>query len=228
MPALSPKVKEKKATKWAEVLATHLLQGETIWAFVAASRFKPMTEATVITNARVIGFWTATTNPQKRLLLTAWADEIVAVDFPVKAGGTSMRVVTSTGEVNFGTIDQSDVDFATYYAEYLRGHGVDPTVAAARTVGPRLRQPDVIPAQPAVVTPARPVPVTPVPTSASSNLINDLERLADLHRQGLLTDVEFRTAKQAVIGQVSQGGNNFTPSDNVAPSDNRINLLKPE
>ena len=47
--------------------------------------------------------------------------------------------------------------------------------------------------------PAPPAPATPVPP-ASGDVLDGLERLAALHQQGALTDVEFSAAKAKLLG----------------------------
>ncbi len=49
------------------------------------------------------------------------------------------------------------------------------------------------------VFPEVPEPVEPTPPGESSSSIADLERLADLHDRGILTDEEFRLAKARVL-----------------------------
>ena len=44
-----------------------------------------------------------------------------------------------------------------------------------------------------------PAPATPVPP-ASGDVLDGLERLAALHQQGALTDVEFSAAKAKLLG----------------------------
>ena len=46
---------------------------------------------------------------------------------------------------------------------------------------------------------APPAPATPVPP-ASGDVLDGLERLAALHQQGALTDVEFSAAKAKLLG----------------------------
>ena len=47
--------------------------------------------------------------------------------------------------------------------------------------------------------PAPPAPATPVPP-ASGDVLDGLERLAALHQQGALTDVEFSATKAKLLG----------------------------
>lgn len=131
MAQLSPKVKEKNGAKWCEALAPDLLHGETIWALVSAARIRPVTSGAAITNARVVGFWHGGRSTDKRILLEVFADRMRGIDFPVKAGNTSMRIRTDQGEVNFGNLHTDEVDFARYFIDYLARNGVDPTVAQA-------------------------------------------------------------------------------------------------
>jgi hypothetical protein len=131
MTQLSPKVKEKNGAKWCAALAPDLLNGETIWALVSAGRMKPVTSGAAITNARIIGFWHNGESTDKRIVLEVMAHQIRGVDFPVKAGSTSMRVMTDQGEVNFGNLHKDEVGFAHYFIDYLWRNGVDPAVAHA-------------------------------------------------------------------------------------------------
>lgn len=127
MAELSPRVKEKHATKWSEALAPDLLGGEVVWAFAAAQRMKPLTTGVAITNARIIGFFVGGTTPAKRILLEVRADHIRGFDFPVNGG--NMKVLTDAGEVNFGRLDKQEIDFVGYFVNYLWQHGIDPAVA---------------------------------------------------------------------------------------------------
>ncbi|PZU02172.1 MAG: hypothetical protein DI630_09340 [Gordonia sp. (in: high G+C Gram-positive bacteria)] len=118
----SPKVKDKKAEKWAEKLAPALWDGEVIWALISASRMKPQSEGTAITNARVVGFKTWESD-EKRVVLSVSGDDIRGVDFRTKAGSTSMWVQGAFEETNFGSLDKSEVDFAQYYVQHLQQVG---------------------------------------------------------------------------------------------------------
>ncbi|WP_026919304.1 SHOCT domain-containing protein [Gordonia shandongensis] len=131
MVQFSPKVKEKNAEKWCRALAPDLLDGEVIWALVSASRIKPVTSGVAITNGRIIGFWHSAPTTDKRILLEVWADQIRDIGFPIKAGSTSLRVMTENGEVNFGTLHKDEVDFTRHFVDHLRRSGLDPAISAA-------------------------------------------------------------------------------------------------
>ncbi|WLP90775.1 SHOCT domain-containing protein [Gordonia sp. NB41Y] len=157
VPALSPKIKEKKAAKWTQAITPDLYAGESIWAFVNAARFKPATVATAITNARIIGFTHFGQTTDKRILLEVAGDQIRGLDFSTKGGLPHFRIQTDAGEVDFGSFDANEVDFARHYAEYLWHNGIDPVaqqaamqqrqeaVAAAGVRNTWLRQRDAIP-----------------------------------------------------------------------------------
>lgn len=131
MPALSPKIKEKKAAKWTQAITPDLYAGESIWAFVNAARFKPATVATAITNARIIGFTHFGQTTDKRILLEVAGDQIRGLDFSTKGGLPHFRIQTDAGEVDFGSFDANEVDFARHYAEYLWHNGIDPVAQQA-------------------------------------------------------------------------------------------------
>lgn len=136
MAQISPKVKEKNAAKWgSELQEKDLYPGEVVWAFVNGRRMKPVTQGAAITNARIIGFLTNQLKPEQRIPLEVFADEIRALDF--EGNGLHMRVHTSDGEVDFGPLDKSEVEFAKYYADYLWRSGVAPAVREAREAAVR-------------------------------------------------------------------------------------------
>jgi hypothetical protein len=55
-------------------------------------------------------------------------------------------------------------------------------------------------AQPAYAQPAPPPPPPPPPAPPQDDLTAQLQRLADLHAQGVLSDEEFAGAKSRLIG----------------------------
>ncbi|WP_232718784.1 SHOCT domain-containing protein [Gordonia metallireducens] len=127
MAQLSSKVKEKNAAKWENSLqGKDLYPGEVVWAFVNARRMKPVTQGAAITNARIIGFLTNQADSRHRVPLEVSADQIRGLDFEGK--GLHMRVHTDVGEVDFGPLDKTEVEFAKYYADYLWRSGVAPEV----------------------------------------------------------------------------------------------------
>jgi hypothetical protein len=54
--------------------------------------------------------------------------------------------------------------------------------------------------QPSYQPPAPPPPAAPAPEGAPSPMIDQLNQLADLHQQGVLTDEEFTAAKAKLFG----------------------------
>ena len=85
-----------------------------------------------------------------------------------------------------------------------------PAVAAPAVETPAVETPVVAPAVAApIVAPAEPEPVAAVapdrpatgPEPGAYDLAEQLERLAGLHRQGILDDTEFARAKAAVLGR---------------------------
>ena len=132
MAQLSPGVKEKKVAKWEQALKADLYEGEVIWAFVAAMRVKPGTDAVAVTNARVIAFNASGRPDDVHVRLEVAADEIRGIDMAAKRGfAPKMTVVTDNGEVIFGQLASADAEFARYYVQYLWDNGVDPVVATA-------------------------------------------------------------------------------------------------
>ncbi|MGW0039962.1 SHOCT domain-containing protein [Gordonia sp. NPDC003376] len=173
-PALSSSIKEKKAAAWSRAISADLYPGETIWAFMDARRFAPSTVGTAITNARIIGFTHFGRTTAQRILLEVSVEQIRGLDFSTKGALPHFRVQTANGEVDFGSFDARDVDFARHYAEYL-WHG---------TVGPGTQHH---------------VESTPAPTS----LADELAKLSAMHQRGILDDDEFKAAKSALIARMS-------------------------
>ncbi|MEH3155419.1 MAG: SHOCT domain-containing protein [Gordonia paraffinivorans] len=129
MAELSPKIKEKKAAKWEAALQPHLLKGEVIWAFLSASRFKPQSEATAITNARILGFSSFAMKAEKTIVYSTSADDIQRVDTSERRGQINLVVHTHSGEVNFGAMHKDEIQFAQHYIGYLQSSGMPEAVA---------------------------------------------------------------------------------------------------
>lgn len=217
MTELSPKVKPKKADKWAAKLGEVLYPGEVVWALCTASRFKPLSSATAITNARIVGF-AEHQPPEHRVVYQVWADRITSFDLSVKKRGIPHLVVETQDDViGFGSYLPEEHDFLRHYLSLLQRQGVDPSVvldAPRDSVGPRLPQIPPLPRIPVhVAPPATPsVPQSPStappppppraaanPPTTGSGIADEIERLAGLFQRGLLDADEFRAAKQVAI-----------------------------
>ncbi|MGW5524714.1 hypothetical protein [Gordonia sp. NPDC003950] len=220
MTELSPKVKPKRAEKWPEKLAPVLGPGEVVWAFVTASRFKPMSEGTAITNARVLGFVTYG-KPDKQVIYEVSAADIASFELTGKKGGMPQLVVTTPdGEMNFGGFDSEEEAFIRHYLTYLQKQGTHPTGGAP--VGRTMQAPAVPTsfAVPASFAAPGSVP-DPTPTADSSHvgsvasgaqppaetgsgIADEIERLAGLYERGLLDADEFRAAKQIALAHLAR------------------------
>lgn len=226
---LSPKIKAKHAQKWANALAADLRTGETIWAFLGLGRFKPFTTAIAITNQRILGFNENGQSQEKRIPIQVAAHMIRGFDFPTKFN-TTMRVMTDHGEVNFGILDAKEVDFARHYLTYLQQPMDKDATRPSTPVAPGAQMPPLTsPTSPveqpivsATALPENHVADAPTPTAArpaadvrgvslhkagkdakaTVSLASELEKLATMHRRGILDDDEFKAAKQAVISRL--------------------------
>lgn len=138
----SSRIKDRKAAKWQKVLAPYLASGEVVWAFVSATRMMPMTEATVITNARVIGFWSAPLSADKVIVSQVAARDIKSFDLGGRRGNPKLTVYTANGKHEFGALHKDEVDFTRHYLDQLQatahvGPDVSGSVGSARSVANR-------------------------------------------------------------------------------------------
>ncbi|MEP9393132.1 hypothetical protein ABLE94_12860 [Gordonia sp. VNK1] len=215
MTELSPKVKPKRAEKWSEKLAPVLGPGELVWAFVTASRFKPMSEGTAITNTRVVGFVTYG-KPDKQVIYEVSAADIASFELTGKKGGMPQLVVTTPeGEVNFGGFDSEEEAFIRHYLTYLQRQGSHPAGSAPVV---RTMQAPAMPSSFAVPTAPDPTPAAdsshvgsvpagaqpPAETGTGSGIADEIERLAGLYERGLLDADEFRAAKQIALAHLAR------------------------
>ncbi|NMO01394.1 SHOCT domain-containing protein [Gordonia sp. TBRC 11910] len=233
MAEVSGKIRERKAAKWSQKISPDLLPNEVIWAYFGTGRFKPVTEATMVTSSRVIGFTSFGASIDKRIVLNAWACDILSFRFPEKMGGFTLRISTPTGEVNFGLLDKSEIDFATYYLDQLRQRTPQPPVQGTIRGTPAL--PTSVPSaqrlpQASIPTVIAPAPAQDVQTgrphqTAAGGIAGEIERLAELHRRGILDDDEFKQAKRAAIGSPALPVSDARPS--TPEVSDRINLIKP-
>ncbi|MGV9671478.1 SHOCT domain-containing protein [Gordonia sp. NPDC003504] len=207
----SPKVTPAQGEAWARALAPVLFPGEIVWAFATASRYNPFSVATAITNARVIGF-TTSGDPLQRVTSEVRADDIVGFDLSVRQGLLPSLVVTAGfGETDFGKFQPGEAAYLHHVLTELNRRGTDPVVplpprhrvdSSAAELSPSAGS-DVVesPDRPAAASAPQSSPAASAPS-----LAQEIAQLAELHRQGILDDDEFRAAKQAAITAMASRG----------------------
>lgn len=214
---LSPKVKQKHADRWMRVLEPVLSPGETIWAFTTASRLKPMSLATAITSARVLGF-VAHAKPEKTIVYEVSFDEIQSFDLGSKKGLPHLVITTPADTIDFGSFQPQEVEFTEHYLRHILDQRSGPTGPAdprptphEPAIAPVSRASDAfdVPATTTQLPLSAPTPAAPTPASASSGaasagLADELERLASLYERGILDADEFRAAKRTAIGNLGR------------------------
>jgi|OM-RGC.v1.004334233 hypothetical protein len=125
-PQHAPKLKEKVAEKWATSIRGQLFPGEEIWALAKTNQVRPTLEGLAITNARVMAFSSidvATAGPR----VSVEADNIARFEIVKKMTGKHLHV-TDLGQqtLQFGAINDADVDFVCHYVHHLASAGFPP------------------------------------------------------------------------------------------------------
>ena len=118
-------VNPQKADKALAKSAHELAPGEVVWYFAKCNNIKPMTDAVVITNARVMGLSTGLSYKFKVL-----HSDIIGLDTDAKRG--TVTVATRTGDtMTFKAVAPEDIPAVVHYIEYGRAHGVPADVTRA-------------------------------------------------------------------------------------------------
>lgn len=118
-------VKPEKAEKALAKSASELAEGEVVWYFTKCNNLKPMTDAVVVTNARVMGLSTGMGFKFKVL-----HSDIAETSYDPKHGTIEVRA--HTGEsMTFKAVAPDDVLAVAHYIDYGRNAGVPSEVAAA-------------------------------------------------------------------------------------------------
>lgn len=118
-------VKPEKAEKALAKSADELAPGEVIWYFAKCNNLKPVTDAIVITNARVMGLSTGISFKFKAL-----HSDIHRVESDAKRG--TVTVSTSTGDaMTFKQVAAEDVPAVTQYIDSGRAQRVPAELAQA-------------------------------------------------------------------------------------------------
>ena len=133
MSKLSPVVSALGAAQWQRCLEPHLLEGETITAFVAVHRLKPTVEGVAITNARILGFNSAAASGRGVITMQVAADDIVGAEFIGARLVPTLTLRTVDGPRVFGQFHRDETEFLTYFVESLHSAGVGADVAPALT-----------------------------------------------------------------------------------------------
>lgn len=123
--ALGKGVKLEKAEKAISKSASELVAGEEVWFFAKCNNLRPMTDALVITNARVMGLSTG-----QGFKFQALFSEVVSVSYDPK--GKTVDVVTSRGDrMTFKNVDPDDVPAVEHYIEHGRQQAPPPSLIVA-------------------------------------------------------------------------------------------------
>ncbi|WP_246007727.1 hypothetical protein [Gordonia oryzae] len=133
MGKLSPMVSALGAAQWHRCLEPHVLEGETITAFVAVRRLKPTVEGVAITNARILGFSSAAVSGSGVITIQVAADEILGAEFVGPRQVPTLTLRTVNGPRVFGQFHRDEKEFLTYFVESLHCAGVGADVAPALT-----------------------------------------------------------------------------------------------
>ncbi len=121
-------VKSEKADKAIAKSSGELVTGEEVRFFAKCNNMRPMTDALVVTNARVMGLSTGFGFKFKARL-----DEISETAYDPKA--KTVHIVTSSGEtMTFKNVAAEDVAAAQQYAEQGRLQPLDESIGAALQV----------------------------------------------------------------------------------------------
>jgi uncharacterized FlaG/YvyC family protein len=119
-------VQPEKAHKALEKVAGEMLPGEEAWLFARCNNFKPMTDAVVVTNARVLGLGTG----GGTISFAALFDEVAYAQGDERRG--SVTVGTHDGRsMTFKQLRAADVPAVTHYLETGRQKGVPEPLRAA-------------------------------------------------------------------------------------------------
>ncbi|HWL97364.1 MAG TPA: SHOCT domain-containing protein [Nocardioidaceae bacterium] len=119
-------VKVEKAEK-ALAKAGSLVDGELVWFYAKCNQFRPLIDAVVVTNARIMGLSTSEGFKYKALVA-----QLAAVQYDQKKG--KVEVTTTDGRVMaFNIISSEDVPTIRHYLDYAREHPASEHVIDALT-----------------------------------------------------------------------------------------------
>jgi hypothetical protein len=105
--------------------ARGLVDGEVVWFYAKCNNFRPMIDAIVVTNARVLGLSTIEGFKYK-----APVSQITATDGDPKKG--TVQVATTDGQVmTFKSVPSEDVSAVEYYVDYARANPAPANVTDA-------------------------------------------------------------------------------------------------
>jgi hypothetical protein len=209
------KLKDKRRDAWLASLSHRLHPGEQVLALVPNNLLRPLCDGLAVTNARILAFRGAEVEHNGPKLEVS-ATDLARVEINLRRGSCYL-IAHRPGEdeLVLASVDKQDATMVRQTAEQLVMTSA-PTDAQTATVAhaaleparpDRWNQVEVGGDAPnekawpqARTTEAEPPPVR-LPASDQSSLIDDLSKLAFLHRQGVLTEAEFAAAKQAVINR---------------------------
>jgi hypothetical protein len=117
-------VKTEKAEK-VLAKAGGLVEGEVVWFYAKCNNFRPMVDAIVVTNARVLGLSTLEGYKYK-----APVTQITATEYDPKKG--TVQIVTTDGQVmTLKSVSSDDVQAVEHYVDYARANPSPPNVTDA-------------------------------------------------------------------------------------------------
>jgi hypothetical protein len=119
-------VKVEKAEK-ALAKAGGLVEGESVWFYAKCNQFRPMIDAVVVTNARVMGLSTIEGYKYRALV-----PQVIEMQYDEKKG--TVEVTTTDGQVmTFKSVPSEDVPAIRHYFEFAREHPAPQHVIDALT-----------------------------------------------------------------------------------------------
>lgn len=95
----------------------------------------------------------------------------------------------------------SPADYAAQAERFWRAMGVHVTGQPVAAAGPAGAPPPPAPAQPTPAPPAAPAAPPPPAADEETSWLAQLRKLAQLHKDGVLSDAHYETAKQRILDQ---------------------------
>jgi hypothetical protein len=208
------KLKDKRRDTWLASLAPRLHPGEQVLALVPNNLLRPLCNGLAVTNARILAFYSAEVEHNGPKLEVS-ASDLTRVEINIRHGICYLVAHRRRdgGELVLASVHKQDATMVRQTAEQLvmtstPSDGKTATVAHAAQESARPDRwnqvevggdtPDEK-AWPRASTAEAEPPTVRLPASNQSSLIDDLSKLAFLHRQGVLTDAEFAAAKQVAM-----------------------------
>lgn len=140
-----------------------------------------------------------------RIALYDTGDHVVTGASQQQGGASSFRFSGPRGSFSVDELRQVEMPLVEMPLE-TPGHGSAPAGdRAAETIVEPVRPkpaPSPAPASTAAVAPTRPDPSSHAAPSAQADILSTLERLAELHRKGVLTDEEFSGKKAELLARL--------------------------